>query len=80
MLSLLFLKKDMISIQIEEMSEEELNEKKKILINKLNEKYEVEIKDDDIEIVHNPKVSIILVSFFYVTLFVWFKFFFIFHI
>ena len=49
---------DMISIQTEEMSEEELNEKKKILINKLNEKYEVEIKDDDIEIVHNPKVRL----------------------
>ena len=49
---------DMISIQTEEMSEEELNEKKKILINKLNEKYEVEIKDDDREIVHNPKVRL----------------------
>ena len=47
---------DMISITTEEMSEEELNEKKTELINKLNEKYEKEIKDEEIEIVHNPKV------------------------
>ena len=44
---------DMISITTEEMSEEELNEKKTELINKLNEKYEKEI-----EIVHNPKVKL----------------------
>ena len=48
---------DMISITTEEMSEEELNEKKTELINKLNEKYEKEIKDEEIEIVHNPKVK-----------------------
>ncbi len=47
---------DMISITTEEMSEEELNEKKTELINKLNEKYEKEIKDE--EIVHNPKVKL----------------------
>ena len=41
---------DMISITTEEMSEEELN--------KLNEKYEKEIKDEEIEIVHNPKVKL----------------------
>ena len=40
---------DMISITTEEMSEEELNEKKTELINKLNEKYEKEIKDEEIE-------------------------------
>ena len=49
---------DMISITTEEMSEEELNEKKTELINKLNEKYEKEIKDEEIEIVHNPKVKL----------------------
>ena len=38
---------DMISITTEEMSEEELNEK-----------YEKEIKDEEIEIVHNPKVKL----------------------
>ena len=49
---------DMISIVTEEMSEEELNEKKTELINKLNEKYDIEIKDEEIEIVHNPKVRL----------------------
>ena len=49
---------DMISITTEEMSEEELNEKKTELINKLNEKYEKEIKDEEIDIVHNPKVKL----------------------
>ena len=49
---------DMISITTEEMSEEELNEKKTELINKLNEKYEKEIKDEEIEIVHNTKVKL----------------------
>ena len=49
---------DMISITTEEMSAEELNEKKTELINKLNEKYEKEIKDEEIEIVHNPKVKL----------------------
>lgn len=49
---------DMISITTEEMSEEELNEKKTELINKLNEKYEKEIKDEEMEIVHNPKVKL----------------------
>lgn len=49
---------DMISITTEEMSEEELNEKNTELINKLNEKYEKEIKDEEIEIVHNPKVKL----------------------
>ena len=49
---------DMISITTEEMSEEELNEKKTELINKLNEKYEKEIKDEEIERVHNPKVKL----------------------
>lgn len=49
---------DMISITTEEMSEEELNEKKTELINKLNEKYEKEIKDEEIEIVHNSKVKL----------------------
>lgn len=49
---------DMISITTEEMSEEELNEKKTELINKLNEKYEKKIKDEEIEIVHNPKVKL----------------------
>lgn len=49
---------DMISIVTEEMSEEELNEKKTELINKLNEKYDIEIKDEEIEIVYNPKVRL----------------------
>ncbi len=50
---------DMISIMTEEMPEEELKERKEALINKLNEKYETEIKEEDIEIVHNPKVRLL---------------------
>ncbi len=50
---------DMISIMTEEMTEEELKERKETLINKLNEKYETEIKEEDIEIVHNPKVRLL---------------------
>lgn len=39
-------------------TEEELNTKVQELVQKLNEKYELELKEENIEIMHNPKVKL----------------------
>lgn len=49
---------DMVSITIPEKSEEELKDKLEQLNTKINEKYQVENKVEDITISHNPKTKL----------------------
>lgn len=49
---------DMVAVTLPEKSDEELKEKIEELNTKLNEKYEIENKAEDITISHNPKVKL----------------------
>ena len=50
---------DMFSITLaDNRSEEELNTKVEELTTKINEKYEVELSEDDIDVVHNAKIRL----------------------
>ena len=50
---------DMFSITLtDNRSEEELNTKVDELTTKINEKYEVELSEDDIDVVHNAKIRL----------------------
>ena len=50
---------DMVSIKLPDTrTDEELNKKVEELNNKINEKYEIENKTEDIEITHNPKIKL----------------------
>ena len=49
---------DMVAITIPEKSDEELKEKLEQLNTKINEKYEVENKVEDITVSHNPKIKL----------------------
>lgn len=51
--------KDMVSFTVDETSDEELKPKIEELNNKINEKYELENKVENINTVHNPKVRLI---------------------
>ena len=49
---------DMVSIIIPEKSDEELSEKVEQLNTKINEKYGIENKTEDLTITHNPKIKL----------------------
>ncbi len=50
---------DLVSIKVpDNLSEDDLNAKVEELNNKINEKYSLENKVDDIEITHNPKIKL----------------------
>lgn len=50
---------DMVSIKIpDNLSEDDLKAKTEELNNKINEKYEIENKVDDIDVTHNPKIKL----------------------
>lgn len=50
---------DLVSIKVpDNLSEDDLNAKVEDLNNKINEKYSLENKIDDIEITHNPKIKL----------------------
>ena len=51
---------DMCAITLKDnRSEEELNAKIEELVTKINEKYELELETEDVEIVHNPKARLL---------------------
>ena len=51
---------DMCSITLKDnKSQEDLNSKIEDLVTKINEKYELELKTEDVEIVHNPKARLL---------------------
>lgn len=50
---------DMVSITLKDRNEDEIKEQLELLNTKINEKYEIDNKvDEDITIVHNPKVKL----------------------
>ena len=50
---------DMFCVTLKDTrTEEELNTKIEELVNKINEKYETEIKTEEVDIIHNPKVNL----------------------